>query len=165
MSTLPRLDQPTRERWKRALPLVQQVFALAQRDGLEALLKFDGQRDNGKIYTLVIGPGASDGAARRANSDDIESLISGIGISAVGSAAPDEELADALGAMEAMARQGAVIALRMWHDEGTAHFEAIEIKGTNSSSPIHIGGTSLKGVAETLAAHGQQRDGHANGVI
>jgi len=148
------------EQFKRSAALIPVAHALMLRDGVEVLLKFDGQRDNGRLYTLVIGAGRGGQAAFRANASSLEELLGCLhddDVEPVPMSGAD--MASQLASLDALARRGDVITLRMGIHEGTAFYEGTRSSVVDPKLFVAFKGPSWKEVAQAILYH--QRTGQA----
>jgi hypothetical protein len=148
------------EQFKRASALIPVAHALMLRDRVEVLLKFDGQRDNERLYTLVIGAGREDQAAFRANASSLEELLGCLHDDDV---EPEPmsgaDMASELASLDALARRGDVITLRMGIHEGTAFYEGARSPAVDPKLSMAFRGSSWKEVAQAILDH--QKTGQA----
>ncbi|WP_448097817.1 hypothetical protein [Luteibacter yeojuensis] len=138
-------------KWKRASALVGVAYALTRREDVEILLKFDGQRDKDRIYTLVVWDRRGDDATFRKDSDDLEDLLCSLNsTSSEESSELHEGYSDVLKAFDELAREGAVIGVRIWSEEAAPRFEVIVSPTEKSHALIQALGSSLNIVAREV---------------
>ncbi|MGF6712710.1 hypothetical protein QFZ41_003674 [Luteibacter sp. W1I16] len=131
------LESDESAKWKRASALIGVAYALTCREDVEILLKVDGRRDNGRIYTLVVWNRKDDEATFRKDGEDIGELLRSLNSDpseeAFGS---QEDYSDVLEAFDRLARQGAVIGVRIWNEEAAPRFEVTVSSSKRSGALI-----------------------------
>lgn len=115
-------DTEETERWNRIAMHVREACAAVLRDGKEILVKFDGGRDNGKIYTVVVDL-THEGASRMdsSNLEDVLSTMLGADIS--DAAVSDDGFVEPLRRFDFLARRGFIIGVRIQRDGALLNFE------------------------------------------
>jgi hypothetical protein len=143
------------ERWNRISTLVRAACAVVERAGTEVLIKFDGARDNDKIYTVVLDFGGV--ASSREDSSDLEETLSrlfGTGIS--GATSPTEEFAERLRSFDLLAKRGFVVGLVILRDGAHLAFEVFLSRNDRTFEPMQRRGKVFAEVAdETIRYAGQ----------
>jgi len=143
------------ERWNRIAMHVHAAVAVVERDGKDVLIKFDGARDNDKIYTVVLDFGGL--TSSRTNSSDLEETLSrlfGTGISVATS--PTEEFADRLRSFDLLAKRGFVVGLVILRDGAHLAFEVFLSRNDRTFEPMQRRSKVFVEVAdETIRYAGQ----------
>jgi hypothetical protein len=131
--------------WNRIATYVRGACALVERDGRPVLVKFDGMRENGKIYTVVRDAVTYDDAAFirngskaeeaffRADSSDLEDALSRVlGPDITATTSPTDELAQTLRTFDSLAKRGFIIGMRIVQNDGRVNFDLFLSRGSAS---------------------------------
>lgn len=143
------------DRWNRISMLVGAACAVVERDGTDVLIKFDGERDNDEIYTVVVDFGGA--TSSRADSSDLEEILSRVfetGTS--GATLPTEDFAEPLRAFDMLAKRGLVVGLVILRDGAHLKFEVFLSRGDKTSEAIQRRGPVFTEVARQVIRYAEQ---------
>jgi hypothetical protein len=147
-----------RERWKRISNHVQKAFAVVQRDGKAILIKFDGERDNGKIYTVVIDFGLV--TSSRNDSGDLEDMLSRLfGDDISGATLAADDFAEQLRLFDLLARRGFVVILVIQREGSALEFEVSLSRIDTGFKPMRRNGPAFSDIAAAIIRHSAQIPG------
>jgi hypothetical protein len=145
------------EHWNRIALHVQAACALVERDGTWVLIKFDGLRDNGKIYTVMIDGAGDVDAIVRINSGDLAGTLSTMfGTVTTAMEVPAEDFVEPLRSFDLLARRGLVINLRILRERENLEFEVFLSREGNAPRQIRVCGPVLKDVAAEIVQRAEQ---------
>jgi hypothetical protein len=145
------------DRWNRIALHVQAACALVERDGAWVLIKFDGLRDNGKIYTVMIDGAGDVDAIVRIDSGDLEETLSKMFQTVTGAmGAHAEDFVAPLRSFDLLARRAFVINLRIFRERESLEFEVYLSREGNSPHQSRICGPVLKDVAAEIIQQAEQ---------
>ena len=146
--------------WNRIAMHVRGACALVARDARPVLVKFDGERDNGEIYTVVryavtddeaifIRNGSrADEATHRTDSDDLEeALLRVLPAGESGTMATADDIAGTLRMFDSLARRGFVICVYITRNSDDVEFDVYLTAGVESSGHARKVGDVLSDVA------------------
>jgi hypothetical protein len=143
------------ERWNRIATLAQGACAIVARDGKDVLIKFDGGRDNGDIYTVVLDV-AREGAVR-VDSDDLEKALSHVlGPDIEGVTLLGEDLAGTLRRFDLLARRGFIINIRILQDGERLSFEVFLSRLGRTFTTVLQQGPVLQDVAAEIVRQAER---------
>jgi hypothetical protein len=123
------------EHWKRVSMHVRAACAVVESDGKDVLIKFDGERDNDEIYTVVLDFGGP--TSSREDSSDLGEILSrlfGAGIS--GTTLPTEYFAEPLRSFDMLAKRGFVVGLIILRNGAHLEFEVFMSRGDTTSEAM-----------------------------
>jgi hypothetical protein len=135
---------------------VRAACAVVDTDGTDVLIKFDGERDNDEIYTVVLDFGGP--TSSREDSSDLEEILSrlfGAGIS--GTTPPTEDFAEPLRTFDMLAKRGFVVGLVILRDGAHLEFEVFMSRGDKTSKAMQRRGPVFSEVAAQII----EQAGHA----
>ena len=145
------------ERWNRIALHVQAACALVEREGTWVLIKFDGLRDNGKIYTVMIDGAGDVDAIVKINSSDLEETLSKMfGNVAAATEVRAEDFAEPLRSFDLLARRAFVISLRILREPENLEFEVFLSQEGNAPRQSRICGPVFKDVAAEILRYADQ---------
>ncbi|HEY4092653.1 MAG TPA: hypothetical protein VGN46_14155 [Luteibacter sp.] len=130
--------------WLNVAAHVLAAATVVRRSGTNALVKFDGQRDNDKVYTVFVGRGEDDESRFREDSDDLEELVTrAFPLSTEQSLDDAVPLSGMLQRLHALASEGFVVCIYMaWLADAVAY--SVDIMGElGVFNPIHVEGQAL----------------------
>jgi hypothetical protein len=145
------------EHWNRIASQVQVACGVVERDGTAILIKFDGGRDNGRIYTVIIDVPDGEYPNTRVNSSNLEDALSrvlGVGIS--GSTFSAKDFAEALRSFDLLAKRGFVVGLRILRGVAHVEFEVFLLRVDKSLEPMERRGPVFSEVAAQIIEHAGQ---------
>jgi hypothetical protein len=144
------------ERWNRIAMHVRSACVIAERDGKDVLIKFDGARDNGYIYTVVTDVRGD--TAYRMNSINLEEALSqmlGSGVADV--TLPKEDFADTLRTFNVLSTRGFVISVIISHDGEHLKFDTFLSGGGKSFATVREQGPVLKDIAAKIVREAEHQ--------
>jgi hypothetical protein len=145
------------ERWNRIALHVRAACALVERDGTWILIKFDGLRDNGKIYTVMVDGAGDVDAIVRIDSGDLEETLSKMfGTVTAATEVHAEDFVAPLRSFDLLARRGFVLSLRILREQESLEFEVYLSREGNSPRQSRICGPVLKDVAAEIIQQSEQ---------
>jgi len=145
------------ERWNRIAMHVQAACALVERDGTWVLIKFDGLRDNGKTYTVMIDGAGDADAIVRVDSSDLEETLSRVFRTVTAATnVPAEDFAELLRSFDLLARRAFVINLRILRDGENLEFEVF-LSREGTAGTVRQCGPLFKDVAAEIFRHVRSR--------
>ena len=136
------------EYWNRIAMRVQAAFAVVKRNEASILIKFDGARENGKIFTVVNWPTKDVDAFSRMNSNDLEDALTRVLEADVTDMTPPEQ--DFIGPLrqfELLARRGYIVCVRMLPNADSVDFEVILMRDGPESASVRQLGPVLSTIA------------------
>jgi hypothetical protein len=143
------------ERWNRISMHVCTACAVVERDGKNVLIKFDGERDNDEIYTIVLDFGGA--TSSRVDSNDLEEALSrlfGAGIS--GATPPTEDFAEPLRSFDMLAKRGFVVGLIIMRVGQHLEFDIFLSGDDKAPEPMERRGPVFSEVAAQIIEHAGQ---------
>lgn len=129
------------KRWTRIAMRVQAAFAVVKRNEASILIKFDGARENGEIFTVVNWPTKDVDAFSRMDSSDLEEALTRVLEADVADMTlPEQDFVGPLQAFEMLARRGYIVCVRMLPNADSVDFEVILMRdGPKSASVQRLG--------------------------
>jgi len=101
-------------RWRRIARLLLHARSLVLTQGSAVIVKWDGHRDTGRIYTVVWEGDADTGSRFRAETDDLEkALIQAFSPDISSEFEATSSIADLLAKIDSAARRHLVVSIRM----------------------------------------------------
>jgi hypothetical protein len=155
MNVGPMSDTEETELWSRITRHFRTACAIVEREGKDVLIKFDGGRDNGDIYTVVLNV-AREGAVR-VDSNDLEKALSHVlGPDIEGATLPVEDLAGTLRTFDLLARRGFIIVIIIRHDGDCLSFQVFLTRLGRTFATVVQQGPILKDVAAEIVRHAER---------
>jgi hypothetical protein len=143
------------ERWNRISMHVRAACALVERDGKNILIKFDGERENDEIYTIVLDFGGA--TSSRVDSNDLEETLSRLFVAGIsGATPPTEDFAEALRSFDMLAKQGFVVGLIIMRVGQHLEFEIFLSGDDKAPEPMERRGPIFAEVAAQIIEHAGQ---------
>jgi hypothetical protein len=139
--------------WQRIARLLLNANALVLAQGSGVIVKWDGLRDNGKIYTVVWEGGTDEGPRFRAETDNLESAL-GPAFSSDTSAelGAMDRLAELLATIDDAARRNLVILIRMTPTPGGVSNHVLAFGTVNENLGFEKKGDDLVMMLEEVVA-------------
>jgi len=145
------------KRWKRIATRVQAAFAVVKRNEASILIKFDGARENGEIFTVVNWPTKDVDAFSRTDSSDLEGALTRVLEAGIADMTlPEQDFAGPLREFELLARRGYIVCVRMLPNADGVDFEVILIRDGPKSPSVRRLGPVLSEIAPYIIAEAER---------
>jgi len=145
------------ERWNRIARRVQAAFAVVRRNEASILIKFDGARENGKIFTVVNWPTKDVDAFSRMNSSNLEEALTRVLESDIADMTiPEQDFVGPLQAFELLARRGYIVCVRMLPNADSVDFEVILMRDGPESASVRRLGPVLSAIAPEIVIEAER---------
>ena len=144
------------EYWNRISRRVQAAFSVVKRNEASILIKFDGARENGKIFTVVNWPTKDVDAFSRINSNDLEDALTRVLEAEVTDMTlPEQDFIGPLRQFELLARRGYIVCIRMLPNANSVDFEVILMGDRPESASMRRFGPVLSTIATSIVVEAE----------
>jgi len=145
------------KRWNRIATRVQAAFAVVKRNEASILIKFDGARENGEIFTVVSWPTKDVDAFSRTDSSDLEEALTRVLDADVADMTlPEQDFVGALQAFESMARRGYIVLVQLLPNADGVDFDVVSTRGGPTAGVVRRRGPVLSEIAPEIIAEAER---------
>jgi hypothetical protein len=145
------------KRWTRIAMRVQAAFAVVKRNEASILIKFDGARENGEIFTVVNWPTKDVDAFSRMDSSDLEEALTRVLEADVADMTlPEQDFVGPLQAFESMARRGYIVLVQLLPNADGVDFDVISTRGGPTAGVVQRRGPVLSAIAPEIIAEAER---------
>ena len=145
------------EYWNRISRRVQAAFSVVKRNEASILIKFDGARENGKIFTVVNWPTKDVDAFSRTDSSDLEEALTRVLEADVADMTlPEQDFVGPLQAFELLARRDYIVCVRMLPNADSVDFEVILMRDGPESASVRRLGPLLSAIAPEIVIEAER---------
>jgi hypothetical protein len=145
------------EYWSLVARRVQAAFAVVRRNEASILIKFDGARENGEIFTVVNWPTKDVDAFSRMDSSDLEEALTRVLEADVADMTlPEQDFVGALQAFESMARRGYIVLVQLLPSADGVDFDVVSTRGGPTAGVVRRRGPVLSKIAPEIIAEAER---------